>query len=112
MRRRTRDDSQIVLQSVIGYARGQVIHEGETYVLQCGTGMQRVAWVARVAAQRLGMGGVWCPLGKEVGRPKEYIPGRVFYPDGDEMDTEATIASLVEGTAKDDADFTLVGRLA
>lgn len=47
----------------------------------------QVAWVARVAAQRLGSGGCWCPIDGEVGKPREYIPGRVFYPDGDEMDT-------------------------
>uniref|UniRef100_A0A7S0Z2A6 Uncharacterized protein n=1 Tax=Hemiselmis tepida TaxID=464990 RepID=A0A7S0Z2A6_9CRYP len=89
-----------------------VVHEGETYVLQCGTGMQRVAWVARVAAQRLGSEGVWCPSDGEVGKPKEFIPGRVFYPDGDEMDTEATIASLVDAAGnKDDADLTLVVEL-
>ncbi len=87
-----------------------MIHDGETYALQCGNGMQRVAWVARVSAQRLGLGGIWCTPDKEVGRPKEYIPGRVFYPDGDEIDSEATIASLVEtAPTNDDADLTLVG---
>jgi hypothetical protein len=74
--------------------------------------MQRVAWVARVAAQRLGLGGIWCTPDKEVGRPKEYVPGRVFYPDGDEIDAEATIASLVEAMSpNDEADLTLVGEI-
>lgn len=87
----------------------QVVHEGDTYTLQCGNGMQRVAWVARIAAQRLGLGGIWCTADKEVGRPKEYVPGRVFYPDGDEIDAEATLASLVEAMPNgDDTDLTLV----
>ena len=75
----------------------QVWHEGECHTLQCGSGQQRVAWIARVAAQRFGSGGVWCPADKVVGRPKEYIPGRVFsYPHGEELDGEATISSLHE----------------
>mmetsp|Transcript_44615 Transcript_44615/g.140808 ORF Transcript_44615/g.140808 Transcript_44615/m.140808 type:complete len:450 (-) Transcript_44615:779-2128(-) len=76
----------------------QVWYDGESYNLQCGTGMQRVAWIARVAAQRFGAAGIWCSPGKEVQRPKEFIPGRVFlYPSEQELDPEATILSLVEG---------------
>jgi hypothetical protein len=78
--------------------RVHVIHDGDTFPLQCGSGLQRVSWIGRVAAQRLGSGGIWCPPEKEIGRPKEFIPGRIYvYPGDDELDTEATIASLVEG---------------
>ena len=76
----------------------QVFHDGDTFPLQCGSGMQRVSWIGRVAAQRLGSGGAWCPPDKEVGRPKEFIPGRIFaHPSNEELDSEATIASLLEG---------------
>jgi len=65
-----------------------------------------VAWIARVAAQRFGSGGVWCPSDKEVGRPKEYIPGRVFsHPDGEEIDGEATIVSLQEAEGEEGSEL-------
>ena len=86
--------------------RVQVHYEGEQFSLQCGTGMQRVAWVARVAAQRLGSGGIWCAPEHEVQRPKEFIPGRVFlYPKDYEIDQEATILSLLETEVQEDEEL-------
>ena len=77
--------------------RVQVHFDGEQFDLQCGNGMQRVAWVSRVAAQRLSSGGIWCAPEHEVGRPKEFIPGKVFLlPNEEEIDQEATIISLLE----------------
>jgi len=75
----------------------QVNYEGESFYLQCGSGMQRVAWIARVASTRLGSGGIWCAPEHEVSRPKEFIPGKVFsFPKEEELDQEATIVSLLE----------------
>jgi len=77
--------------------RAQVYYEGECFHLQCGSGLQRVAWIGRVAAQRLGSGGIWCAPQHEVGRPREFIPGKVYsYPKEEELDLEATIISLFE----------------
>ena len=77
--------------------RVQIYYEGECFHLQCGSGMQRVAWIGRVAAQRLGCAGIWCAKEHKVGRPLEFIPGRVFsYPDEQELDQEATIVSLLD----------------
>jgi hypothetical protein len=77
--------------------RVQVYYEGDCFHLQCGPGMQRVAWIARVAAQRLGTGGMWCAPELKVGRPVEFIPGKVFsHPKDEELDQEATIVSLLE----------------
>lgn len=77
--------------------RVQVYYEGECFHLQCGSGMQRVAWIGRVAAQRLGSAGIWCAKEHKVARPLEFIPGRVFsYPEEQELDQEATIISLLD----------------
>lgn len=82
--------------------RVQVYYAGESFLLQCGPGMQRVAWIARVAAQRLGSGGVWCAPEHKVGRPLEFIPGKVFsHPNDEELDQEATIVSLLEAENND-----------
>jgi hypothetical protein len=86
--------------------RVQVFYDGQQFPLQCGSGMQRVAWIARVAAQRLGSGGIWCAPEQEVGRPREYIPGKVFsYPTEEELDQEATIISLFESEAGDEEEL-------
>ena len=48
--------------------------------------------------------GAWCTQPEEqVGRPKEYIPGRIFLKDSDkEVDPDSTISSLVLQTSGDD----------
>lgn len=77
--------------------RVHVYYDGKAYPLECGSGMQRVAWIARVAAQRLGAGGIWRTSVNEVGRLKVPVPGKVFsYPNEEELDQEATIVSLLE----------------
>jgi hypothetical protein len=63
-------------------------------LLECGAGAQRLAWVARVAAQRFGSEGLWCSPHEQVGRPKEYIPGRIFLDSGQEVDPDSTLSSL------------------
>ena len=65
-------------------------------ILECGPGTQRLAWVARVAAQRFGAGGAWCADGEsKVGRPKEFIPGRIFLHDsGQEIDPDSVLVSV------------------
>ena len=89
--------------------RVQVYYAGESFLLQCGPGMQRVAWIARVAAQRLGSGGVWCAPEHKVGRPLEFIPGKVFsHPNDEELDQEATIVSLLEAENNDAEEELLV----
>ena len=49
-----------------------------------------------MAAQRFGAGGAWCADGEsKVGRPKEFIPGRIFLHDsGQEIDPDSVLVSV------------------
>jgi len=92
--------------------RVQVWYEGEFFFLQCGNGNQRLSWVARVAAQRFAAGGLWCSTDKEVGRPKEYVPGRIFsYPENEILDEELTIVKLAENLEHPDDDLSFTVEL-
>lgn len=86
-----------------------VLHQEQHYVVSCGSGQQKIRWLARVVAQRFSTDGIWCAP-KETSIPTVFAPGRVFAPGDDdpnrwdELDYDAVIDAVLNdgGTVKVD----------
>lgn len=77
-----------------------ILHQEQQYVLSCGTGQQKIRWLARVVAQRFSTDGIWCAP-KEAAIPTVFAPGQVTSPADDdpgrweELDYDAVIDAVL-----------------